>query len=278
MADILSNDHFAGKHVFIAGGTSGINLGIAERFAEVGAKVAVCSRDAAKVDAAVKTLKNYGGEAMGQAADVRDFEQVQAALMAAHGAFGPIDVLISGAAGNFVSPGNALSPNGFKVVVDIDLNGTFHVFRAGYDLLTRPGASVIAISAPQAVHPYMYQSHVCAAKAGVDMLVRTLAAEWGPDGIRVNSIIPGPIEDTEGMDRLAPTPEAKQMVIDGTPLRRYGRKSEIGDAALFLSSALAGYITGVNLPVDGGAVLMGASRMGEAIESAWAQAQKARAK
>ena len=166
----------------------------------------------------------------------------------------------------------------FKTVVDIDLLGTFNVFRAGYDHLTRPGASLIAISAPQALHPYAYQAHVCAAKAGIDMLVRTLAVEWGPDGVRVNAIVPGPIEDTEGMARLAPTEEAREMATRGTPLRRWGRASEIGDAALFLSSPMAAYITGAILPVDGGATLMGPGRIGEAMELAFEEAAKAAAK
>lgn len=272
MADLLSSADFAGKHVFVAGGSSGINLGIAERFAGQGARVAICSRSPERVEAAVETLKSHGGEALGMPADVRHYDQVAEALGAASQAFGPIDVLISGAAGNFVAPALGMSANAFKTVVDIDLLGTFNVFRAGYDHLTRPGASLIAISAPQAIHPYAYQAHVCAAKAGIDMLVRSLAVEWGPDGVRVNAIIPGPIEDTEGMARLAPTPEAKQRAIGGTPLRRYGTKSEIGDAALFLSSPMAAYITGAQLPVDGGATLMGASRMGEAMELAYQEA------
>jgi NAD(P)-dependent dehydrogenase (short-subunit alcohol dehydrogenase family) len=275
MTELLSSAHFEDKHVFVAGGSSGINLGIAERFAEQGARLSICSRSPERVEAAVGTLLGHGGAAMGIPADVRHYDQVAAALKAAAEAFGPIDVLVSGAAGNFVAPALGMSANAFKVVVDIDLVGTFNVFRAGYEHLTKPGASLIAISAPQAMHPYAYQAHVCAAKAGIDMLVRTLAVEWGPAGVRVNAIIPGPIEGTEGMERLAPTPEAKQRAVEGTPLRRYGTKVEIGDAALFLSSPMAAYVTGAQLPVDGGATLMGASRMGEAMEIAFREAAKA---
>ena len=117
---------------------------------------------------------------------------------------GELDILVSGAAGNFPALANDMSPNGFKSVVDIDLLGSFHVLRSAFPYLTKPGASVINISAPQAFVPMPMQSHVCAAKAGVDMLTRTLALEWGPYGIRINSISPGPIADTEGMRRLAP--------------------------------------------------------------------------
>ena len=116
-------------------------------------------------------------------------------------------MLVSGAAGNFVAAVNAQSSNGFRAVVDIDLIGTFNVMRAAYPHLTKPGAAVINISAPQSFIPMRYQASACAAKAGVDQLTRVLALEWGGDGIRVNSISPGPIAGTEGMRKLAPPGE-----------------------------------------------------------------------
>jgi NAD(P)-dependent dehydrogenase (short-subunit alcohol dehydrogenase family) len=260
------------KHIFVAGGSSGINLGIAEVFAGCGAKVSLCSRKAERVAAAVERLKGLGAEAWGAPADVRDYAQVEAALKSAKENLGPIDVLVSGAAGNFVAPALGMSANAFKTVVDIDLLGTFNVARAGFEFMRKPGASFIAISAPQALHPYPYQAHVNAAKAGVDMLVKTLAAEWGPLGLRCNAIIPGPIDDTEGMARLAPTEAERRMTREGTPLQRFGTKAEVGYAALFLASPLADYITGAILPVDGGAVLLGPGRMGEAMKQAYEKA------
>ncbi len=246
---------FDGQHVFVAGGTSGINLGIAHGFAKAGARVAVMSRDPAKVSAAQAELRAHGGEALGFSADVRDYAAVDGALKTAHEAFGEIAVLVSGAAGNFVAPATGMSSNGFRVVIEIDLMGTFHVLRAAHQYLKAPGASVINISAPQAYVPMMLQSHVCAAKAGIDMLTRTLAMEWARDGIRVNSIAPGPIADTEGMRRLAPTPEAQEASRASVPLGRWGEKAEIAGVAQFLSSPMAGYITGVVLPVDGGSAI-----------------------
>jgi NAD(P)-dependent dehydrogenase (short-subunit alcohol dehydrogenase family) len=250
---------FNDDNVFVFGGTSGINLGIARCFASAGARVAVASRSQEKVDAAVAELKSLGSDASGYALDVRDVEAVQAALADYNAATGDIDVLVSGAAGNFPALANDMSPNGFKSVVDIDLLGSFHVLRSAFQYLKRPGASVINISAPQAFVPMPMQSHVCAAKAGVDMLTRTLALEWGPHGIRINSIAPGPIADTEGMRRLAPNEAVANQYKKSVPLQRFGSVEEIGQAAMFLSSDVAQYISGVVLPVDGGWSVAGAS-------------------
>jgi NAD(P)-dependent dehydrogenase (short-subunit alcohol dehydrogenase family) len=136
--------------------------------------------------------------------------------------------------------------------MDIDLLGTFHVMKAVFPYLKKPGASVINISAPQAFIPMMAQVHVCAAKAGVDMITRTLALEWGEAGVRVNSLVPGPIDGTEGMARLAPTESIRKRVVDGVPLGRFGTPADIGKACLFLASDFADFITGAVIPVDGG--------------------------
>ncbi len=257
MNDAFKPGLLAGKTAFVAGGTSGINLAVAERFAEQGAKVSVISRSQDKVDAAVAGLKTKGHEAVGFSADVRDYAAVEAALKGTHEAFGEIDIVLSGAAGNFVAPALGMSANGFKTVVDIDLIGTFNVLRASFEFLRKPGASLISITAPQAVKPSVMQAHVCAAKAGINMLTKVLAMEWGAMGVRVNAISPGPIADTEGMARLAPTPEAEKRIKDNITLRRYGEKREIADVALFLSTDNAAYITGTIIDCDGGSVLGG---------------------
>ena len=251
--------NYENKTVFVAGGTSGINLGIARGFAQAGAKVAVMSRSEEKVEAAVTLLKKDGSDAFGSAADVRDVDAVSNALTKTHERCGEIDVLISGAAGNFPALAHDLSPNGFKAVVDIDLLGSFNVLKIGFQFLSKSGASVINISAPQAINPMQGQIHVCAAKAGVDMLTRVLAMEWGELGIRVNSIIPGPIDKTEGMRRLAPTANARQAVASSVPLGRMGTVEDIAQAALWLASPLASYINGAVIPVDGGWSLGGDS-------------------
>jgi NAD(P)-dependent dehydrogenase (short-subunit alcohol dehydrogenase family) len=243
---------YQNKVVVVIGGTSGINRGVAECFAAAGAKVAVASRNPAKVAATVAALEALGCEAAGFRADVRDFETLEAGTGSIHSRWGDFDVVVSGAAGNFPALAGDLSVNGFKSVVDIDLRGTFHVMKAVFPCLKKPGASVINISAPQAFIPMQAQLHVCAAKAGVDMITRTLALEWGPQGVRINSIVPGPIDGTEGMARLAPTPEVRAQTAKGVPLGRLGTPDDIGRACLFLGSDLADYISGVVLPVDGG--------------------------
>jgi NAD(P)-dependent dehydrogenase (short-subunit alcohol dehydrogenase family) len=247
------NAHFdlSGKSVLVFGGTSGINLGIAAAFAAAGATVGVGGRKQDKIDSALAILKRSGGRAFGYSLDVRQADAVAAAASAFAEACGRIDVLVSGAAGNFPAAAASLSPNGFKSVVDIDLLGTFNVMRGCYAHLRKPGASLINISAPQSIVPMAMQVHVCAAKAGVDMVTRTLAIEWGPEGVRVNSVIPGPIDGTEGMARLAPTPEARQAAIDSVPLRRMGTPDDIADACLFLASDAARYVPGAILAVDG---------------------------
>jgi NAD(P)-dependent dehydrogenase (short-subunit alcohol dehydrogenase family) len=268
-------------NVFVAGGTSGINLAIAQSFAATGAKVGVLSRDATKVESAVKSLEAIGGagSAAGWSADVRNYDDVAAALRSFHERFGDIDVLISGAAGNFVAPALGMSPNGFRSVIDIDLIGTFHVLHASHAFLRKPGASLINISATQAFVPMMMQSHVCAAKAGIDMLTRTLAMEWARDGIRINSIAPGPVADTEGMARLAPTPEIAKQTTSRIPAGRWARKDEIAAIAHFLASPAAAMLTGQVIPVDGGLSLGSYSPEANAqMDAVMAMSKAARAK
>lgn len=248
---------YSGRIVFVAGGTSGINLGVAEGFARAGARLGVLSRSQDKVDAAVERLSSHGETAMGMAADVRDYGAVENAFREVLSKMGPVDVLVSGAAGNFPARALDMSSNGFRAVVDIDLIGTYHVMRAGYQALRKPGACVINISAPQAFVPAALQSHVCAAKAGVDMLTRVLALEWGEAGVRVNSIVPGPIRDTEGMARLAPGEALQKAVTESVPLKRMGEKVDVANFALALASPLGAYVSGAVIPVDGGWSLNG---------------------
>jgi hypothetical protein len=257
--DAFKSNVLVGKTAFVAGGSSGINLGIARHFARQGAKVTILSRNAEKIAGAAVGLAEEGFDALGIAADVRDFAAVDAAFQKSVERFGKIDIVISGAAGNFVAAAANMSSNGFKTVIDIDLIGTFNVLRAAYPYLNRPGASLISISATQGTNPAMFQAHACAAKAGINMLTKCLAMEWGPEGIRVNAISPGPIAGTEGMARLTPTPEAEQALKSRLALRDYGTIRDVADTALFLASDNARYITGSIIDCDGGIRLGDAS-------------------
>ncbi len=249
----------AGKVCFMAGATSGINRQIARRFCLEGAIVYVISRSLDKVTATVDELSSLGTEAAGKNVDVRSYPDVEEAVGDCIAKFGKIDMVLAGQAGNFPAGAAQMSSNAFKSVIDIDLLGTFNVCRATVEHLNKTDGNIIAITAPQGSSPWMYQSHVCAAKAGVNMLIKCLALEWGPSGIRVNAISPGPIDDTEGMRRLAGSTEQLKKTKDSLALRDLGAKDDIADAALWLCSSAARYVTGTIIEVEGGTSLGDAS-------------------
>ena len=251
-------DLFKGKTVFVTGGGSGINLGVAKNFAALGANIGICGRTQEKLDNAAVELRALGAKVCAVAADVRDMTALDQAFARTKGELGPIDVLVCGAAGNFLVPAEKLSANGFKTVIDIDLIGSFNATRACFDQLKETKGSIIYISAGMAYMPHAFQVHVGAAKAGIDMMMKNIALEWGPYGIRANSIVPGPIEGTEGMKRLT-DPAAKKMFMTSIPLRRTGTVDDIGQVAAFLASPLAAYVTGCVVVCDGGQNLPGSA-------------------
>jgi len=256
MSHTFKENLFNDKVVFIAGGTSGINLGIAKGFGRLGAKVIVIGRNEERAAAAEKAIKEEtGAEALAISCDVRDYESVVKVYDTIKQKYGLIDVVISGAAGNFYAPVIGLSSNGFRTVVDIDLQGTYHVFKAAYDYIRKPGASLIAITAPQAEQASAFQIHAAAAKAGINQVVRNLALEWAPAGIRTNAICPGGIEDTAGVKFLATNPAEFDAAVKKIPQRRLGTVQEIADMAIFLSSQAASYLNGQIIAVDGGLML-----------------------
>jgi NAD(P)-dependent dehydrogenase (short-subunit alcohol dehydrogenase family) len=251
---MFAHDTLKDRVVFITGGTSGIGFEIATQFAQLGAAVALASRNQERLDEAAGALAAAGANVVALRTDVRDYEQVKAAIEATVDRFGALDVLINNAAGNFFCPTAKLSPNGWKTVIDIDLNGTFNGCHAAYPHLkaSRFGGSIISVITMLGVSGWPGAAHAAAAKAGILSLSRTLSVEWGSDGIRVNTISPGPIGDTEGVKRMYEDTGRADLERRRTALGRFGARRDVANAAVFLASDLASYVTGDNLIVDGG--------------------------
>jgi len=254
--DVFAKDLLKDKVAFVCGGTRGMNLAIAKAYAQAGAKVTVMSRDEERTANAAEEIKALGAEALGLAGDARDYDRVAEITKETAETFGGLDIVVAGQAGNFYAPAAGLSSNGFKAVIDIDLVGSFNVFKASYEHLSKPGASLIAITAPEAVKPLYFQTHVCSAKAGLNMLVKVLAIEWGIFGIRVNAISPGPIERSWGMENVVGnSPETIEQIRQAVPLKRWGINDDIAKTAMFLATDASSYITGTIIETDGGVTI-----------------------
>src|SRR6478672_6881599 len=262
MSAVFDSTLLKDKVALITGGGTGICRGIALAFAEHGCHVAITSRKIEHLEPTRDELRARGVRAAAKAADVRDAAAVNDMVTAVAAELGRVDILINGAAGNFICLAENLSPNGFGTVVDIDLKGTFNVSRAALEFLCAQGGSVINISATLPYLGTMGQAHASAAKAGVDSLTRTLAVEWGPYGIRVNGIAPGPIDGTEGVRRLT-NEKSREGAVKQCPLGRMGTVDDIANASLFLASDASSYVNGVTLVVDGGLWLRSARILGE---------------
>lgn len=247
-------DALAGRVALVTGGGSGIGLGIARALSACGARVVLASRNTERLTGAVELITAAGGDATAVQTDVRNYDEVEAAVRTAIDTYGALDIMIANAAGNFVAPAAEMSANAWKVVIDIDLNGTFHCARAAYPALrtSRFGGRFIAISTTRALEGWPGCAHAGAAKAGIMSLTRTLSSEWGADGIRCNTIAPGAIGDTEGVKRIYEDVGAAASQLASIPLRAFGKTADIAAAAVFLCSDAGAYITGTDLVVDGG--------------------------
>ncbi len=241
-----------GQVALVTGGGTGIGESISLELARHGADVAVASRNRDHHVAVLDALSRQGSRGSAFECDIRDPEAVSAMIAAVADRYQRLDIVVNNAAGNFLCRAEELSPNGWRTVVDIVLNGTFLVSREAFRFLKESRGSIVNIGAPYAESAAPLVSHSGAAKAGILSLTRTLAVEWARFGIRVNTVSPGPIEDTEGVRRLIGSDRSRRRLLNAIPLNRLGNKEDVAAAVLYLLSPAAAYVTGQNLVVDGG--------------------------
>jgi NAD(P)-dependent dehydrogenase (short-subunit alcohol dehydrogenase family) len=249
----LPNGTFEGTAVFVTGGGTGLGLAIATEFARLGADIVVASRKAEHLEQGEAVLQALGGGVLTVACDIRDPEQIALAFDQAVDSFGLPGVLINNAAANFPVPAEDMSPNAWRTVVDITLNGTFFCARefARRHLEAGTPGSIVNVGASYAWTGGPGFAHSAAAKAGVKNMVETLAVEWGPYGIQVNGLVPGLFPHADMTDDIKGNLDRTSEKDACQPALRVGRVRELGWAATFLASPYARFISGHTLVVDG---------------------------
>ena len=250
----LAPGTFAGKTAFVTGGGTGLGLAVATRLGGLGANVVCASRDVGHHAELLARGTRAGFAVLSVAMDVREPAAVKSAVRAAVERFGGVDVLVNNAAGNFIRPALLLAPKAFATVTDIALNGVFTVSREVGRVMERQGrgGTIVNISAPYASTGKPGVVHSACAKAGVDAMTRTLAAEWAPLGIRVNAVAPGPFVSQGAADRLWPSAEMEEAVRAQIPLGRFGTAEEVAEVVVWLASPLTPWMTGSIVTLDGG--------------------------
>lgn len=247
-------DLFKGKVIFVTGGAGTICRVQTEAMVLLGCQAAIVGRSKESTIRAAEEMSQLGSKDCVLPicnVDVRNFKQLEDAVAQTVARFGRIDYVIAGAAGNFICDFAHLSPNAFKSVIDIDLLGSFNTVKACFPELVKTKGSIIFVSATFHYYGVPFQSHVGAAKAGIDALSNALAVELGPLGIRSNCIAPGPIGGTEGFKRLMQK-GLESRSTEMIPLQRLGSTKDIAESTVFLFSPASAFINGTILVVDGG--------------------------
>ena len=254
-----------GKNIIVTGGGTGLGKSMATRFAELGANLVITSRREGVISEAAKELQKSGRKVVAIPCDVRDPEQVEAMVEQTVKELGSVDILLNNAAGNFISPTENLSPNAFKTVIDIVLNGTFHCTQAAGKVMRKNKSGIILnIVTTYAWTGSGYVVPSACAKAGVLAMTRSLAVEWAKYGIRTVAIAPGPFPTKGAWSRLAPPGLGIDKKMKARiPLKRVGEHIELANLASYLISDQAAYINGEVVTIDGGEWLQGAGEMNE---------------
>ncbi len=258
-------DLLSGKTFLITGGGSGLGKSMARRFGELGANLVIMSRKLDVLEQAASELRKTGAEVLPLECDVRKPAQIHSTVQSAVEKFGQIDGLVNNAAGNFISPTELLSEGGFKVIVDIVLNGTFNVTQAvGKEMIKVKGGTILNIVTTYAWTGSGYVVPSACAKAGVLALTRSLAVEWAKYGIRTNAIAPGPFPTEGAWNRLVPPGLGIEKTMKKRiPLKRFGEHIELANLAAYLMADGSGYINGEVVTIDGGEWLKGAGEFND---------------
>ncbi|KAK1771421.1 NAD(P)-binding protein [Phialemonium atrogriseum] len=267
LSHVWADSIFTDRVVFVTGGAGSICSAQTRALVHLGANACIVGRNVAKTEDAAKEIAKVrkGARVIGiGGVDVRSFDSLKSAADRCATELGAIDFVIAGAAGNFISPISALSPNGFKAVIEIDTIGTFNTIKATIPHLVQSaarnpnpnpsgatGGRIVAVSATFHYTGMPLQAHVSAAKAAVDSLMASVALEYGPLGITANVVAPGAIAGTEGMERLASSALDSTQRNSGVPTGRWGTVRDIADATVFVFSDAGNYINGTNIVVDG---------------------------
>lgn len=245
---------FTGKTIIVTGGGTGLGRAMAEHLASLGATAVLAGRRIEPLQDTADAIGAAGGKAEAVPTDVRDPAQVASLIDGVVQRHGRVDRLINNAAGNFICAAEDLTPNGWNAVVNVVLNGTFYCSRAAGKAMIADGkgGAILNIVAAYAWTGGPGTVHSAAAKAGVCSMTRTLAAEWGRYGIRVNALAPGVVNTAGASEKLFATDEVRAAIAARVPLRRLGTPEEVAHAAAFLLSDDAAYVTGSVLVADGG--------------------------
>lgn len=255
MAPIFAPDLFAGRTALVTGGGSGIGLAIARDLGSLGARVAICGRDPARLSGARDTLLADGIDCLAMPCDIREPDAVQALVTAILETFGGLEFLVNNAGGQFPAPAERISYNGWRAVIENNLNGTFLVTKTVAERAMLPvGRGKIVSIVANMWRGFPGMAHTGAARAGVVNLTQSLAVEWATRGLLVNAVAPGVVRST-GTDRYPPA--LMEQAVRATPLGRLGSVEDVSRAVTFLLSPAGDWITGETLCVDGGARLWG---------------------